>query len=57
MNIYFLLIFIHVFILNILGQYSSSKRLLDSNLEWSTWVLDISSTRVTRVTWPSPRVE
>jgi len=32
--------FISFFILNILGEYSSSKKLLDSNLE--------SSTRVTR---------
>jgi len=41
-----LLYFTYLFILNILGEYSSSKKLLDSNLE--------SSTRVTRVTRHSP---
>ena len=41
-----MLIFNYLFILNILGEYLSSKKLLDSNLE--------SSTRVTRVTRHSP---
>jgi len=45
-NIYLYLFTYLIFLLNILGEYSSSKKLLDSNLE--------SSTSVTRVTRHSP---
>jgi len=31
--------------LNILGEYSSSKKLLDSNLEWSTRVTRHSTSK------------